>query len=303
MPRAAELVREHTNDHERAIAWQLYCEMASRGAGLLTPVFERNDNTWGRLSAQTDPTLHNDALSMLAQSIELSALAPNMQVKMPATSAGLAMVEDATFHGVNLNVTVSFCVPQVLAIAEAVERGLRRRDAAGLDTAHMAPVATMMIGRLDDWLKVVAKRDGIPVDPVVTDWAGIACAKRALGLFDERGYRTKLLVAAYRHLGHWSELVGGDLVMTMPWEWQVKANRSGIAPVSRIDTPVDSAILHTLQTAFPDFVRAYEPDGMSIAEFDSFGPVRRTLRSFIGAWYDFVGEVRNVMVPDPDVLA
>lgn len=96
---------------------------------------------------------------MLAQSIELAELGLNMQVKMPCTSAGVAMIEEATFQGVNLNVTVSFSVPQVLAIGEAIERGLVRRDAAGMDTSHMAPVATMMVGRLDDWLKIVAKRD------------------------------------------------------------------------------------------------------------------------------------------------
>ncbi len=300
MPRAAELVAANPTWHERRVAWQLYTEMGQAGARLMEPVFEANDRTWGRLSVQTDPTLHNDSAAMLTQAIELSQLGPNMQVKMPATSQGIAMVEEATFQGVNLNVTVSFCVPQVVAIADAIERGLARRDAAGLDTKHMAPVATMMIGRLDDWLKVVAKRDAIDVDTSVLDWAGIACAKRAYNLFIERGYRTTLLVAAYRHLGHWSELIGGDLVQTMPHEWQVKANQSGHHPEPTLHLPVDPTVLTALQSQFPDFVRAYEPDGMSIAEFDTFGPVARTLRSFIGAWYDFVGVVRDVMVPNPD---
>ena len=301
VPRVAEIISEHRNFNERALAWQLYTEMGAAGAELLLPVFERNDRTWGRLSVQTDPTLHNDAPAMLAQSIKLSRLGANMQVKMPATAAGIAMVEDATFHGVNLNVTVSFCVPQVIAIAAAIERGLERRDAAGLDTVHMAPVATMMIGRLDDWMRVVAKRDGVDMDPAAFDWAGIACAKRALGIFQERGYRTKLLAAAYRHLGHWTELVGGDMVLTMPWEWQVKANQSGHFPEPRIDVPVDPSYIAELTAKVPDFTRAYEPEGMSVHEFDTFGPVVRTLRSFIAAWYDFVGVVRDVMLPNPDI--
>jgi transaldolase len=301
LPRAAEIIAEHPHSHERDLAWQLYNEMGMVGATLLLPVHEASGGVFGRLSVQTDPTLHNDSAAMLAQSVALSKLGPNMQVKMPATSAGIAMVEEATFQGVSLNVTVSFCVPQVLAIAAAIERGLERREAAGLDTAHMSPAATMMIGRLDDWTKVLIKRDGIDLDPALADWAGIACAKRAYGLFLDRRYRTKLLVAAYRHLGHWSELIGGDMVQTMPWEWQVRANQSGLAPVSTIDTPVDPSIVAELAAKVPDFVRAYEPDGMSVVEFDTFGPVQRTLRSFIGAWYDFVGVVREVMIPDPDV--
>lgn len=299
LPRAAEMISAQKSANERRIAWQLYCEMGARGAELLMPVFEKNDRTWGRISVQTDPTLHNNGAAMLSQAEELARLGPNLQVKMPATSAGISALEEATFRGVNLNVTVSFCVPQVLAIAAAIERGLQRRDDAGLDTAHMAPVATLMVGRLDDWMKVVVERDQLTVDPSALDWAGIACAKRALVMFQEHGYRTKLLAAAYRHLGHWTELVGGDVVLTMPWEWQLKANRSGHHPEPRIDRAVDTEVMAALLT-IPDFQRAYEPDGMTVSEFDTFGPTVRTLRSFIGAWYEFVGDVRNVMLPDPD---
>jgi transaldolase len=300
LPRIRELVRDHGDWNERQIAWALYTEMAVAGAELLLPTFEAQNETWGRLSVQTDPTLHNNSQAMVQQSVDLSNLGRNMQVKIPATAAGIGAIEDATFQGVNLNVTVSFCVPQVLAISEAIERGLRRRESTGLDNAHMAPVATMMIGRLDDWLKLLAKRNGITGTPEYLDWAGIACAKRAYYIMGERGYQTKLLVAAYRHLGHWSELVGGDMVQTMPWEWQMRANQSGLNPVNTIDDPVDAKIVSSLQTLFPDFVRSYEPDGMTVAEFDSFGPTRRTLRSFIAAWYDFVSVIRDVMIPDPD---
>ncbi len=301
-PRVVELVSAQKNRHERQHAWQLYTEMGVAGAQLLQPVFEKHNKTWGRLSIQTDPTLHNDMFAMLQQSIEIAQLGPNIQIKVPATTAGIGMVEEATFEGVSLNVTVSFTVPQVLEIAEAIERGLRRRDAAGLPTEHMAPVATMMVGRLDDWLKVVARRDGITIDESTMDWAGIACGKRALALFHERGYRTKLLIAAYRHLGHWSEFIGGDVVLTMPAEWQIKANRSGHDPKARIDHAVNPNIIAELQKKMPDFVRAYEPDGMTISEFDTFGPTRRTLRSFVGAWYDFIAIIRDVMIPDPDLI-
>ena len=41
-------------------------------------------------------------------------------------------MEEATYRGVSVNATVSFSVAQALAAAEAVERGLRRREAEGL---------------------------------------------------------------------------------------------------------------------------------------------------------------------------
>ncbi len=297
-PVLQSLVAEYPGWSETQIAWELYRRMGVAGAKLLDPVFAANDNKWGRLSIQTDPTLYNNADLMLAQSQELSALAPNMQVKMPCTSAGVAMIEEATYTGVSLNVTVSFSVPQVLAIADAIERGLDRRKAEGLATDHMAPVATMMVGRLDDWLKVIAKREGA-TDFAYLDWAGIACAKRGYALFQERGYTTKFLVAAYRHLGHWRELVGGDLVHTMPHEWQVKANNSGENPTDTIGQPVPAPVMSQL-LAMPEFVRAYEPNGMTVDEFNTFGPTLRTLRSFVVAWHDFVGIARDAMLPNPD---
>ena len=63
----------------------------------------------------------------------------------------------------------------------------------------MSPVATIMIGRLDDWMKVLVERDGLAVHPDAPNWAGIAAFKRAYGIFRERGYRARLLAAAYRH--------------------------------------------------------------------------------------------------------
>ena len=99
-----------------------------------------------------------------------------------------------------------------LAVGEAVERGLRRYEAAGGDTSRFSPVCSLMVGRLDDWMKVLVERDDIALDPDAANWAGIAVFKRAYGIYRERGYRTRLLAAAYRHRLHWTELVGGDVV-------------------------------------------------------------------------------------------
>jgi transaldolase len=158
-----------------------------------------------------------------------------------------------------------------------------------------------MVGRLDDWLRVIVERDGLAVDPDALDWAGIATFKRAVALYRERGFRTRLLAAAYRHRLHWTELVGGDVVLTMPHAWQVRFNASGIVPVPRIDEPVEPRLVAELESRIPDFGRAYAPDGLSPAEFDTFGATVRTLRSFIGSYHDLAAAVRDVVLPDPDI--
>jgi transaldolase len=298
--RIRSLAAEHTAWTELELTWAIVEEMAVGGAALLRPVFEREAGRVGRLSIQTNPSFYPDEERMLEQGLRFAGLAPNIQVKFPATRAGIAAIEEATFRGVSINATVSFTVPQALAVAEAVERGLQRREREGLEVDSVRPACTLMIGRLDDWLKAIAERDDVAADPNALNWAGIAVFKRAYGLYRERGYRTRLLAAAFRHRLHWTELVGGDIIMTLTHQWQVRFNESGLDPEPRIDTPVDPAIVDELAARFPDFVRAYEPDGLSPADFDTYGATVRTLRGFVKSYHDLTGSIRDIVLPDPD---
>ena len=299
--RIAEIVAVNPTWTEDEITWQLIEEMALRGAELLLPVFAREGGKKGRISIQTDPRFYRDAARITEQALRFSALAPNMQVKIPVTCAGVQAIEEATAAGVSINATVCFTVPQALAVAAAVERGLERREAAGEDVTTMTPVCTLMVGRLDDWMQVLVKRDGVVADPGIEHWAGIACMKKAYGIFNERGYRTRLLAAAFRHHLHWSELIGGDVVLTIPYSWQRLFNDSDIAVVPRMDDPVPQQVVDQLYRRVPDFRRAYDVDGMSPGEFDAYGATARTLRGFIESYHDLVAVIRDFMLPDPDV--
>lgn len=299
--RIYQIIDENPTWSEVEITWKLIEEMAVRGAGLLKPAYDQYKGKKGRLSIQTNPQFYRNPKAIAEHAIHFNTLAPNIQVKAPVTKAGIAAIEEATYQGVSINATVNFTVPQALAVAEAVERGLNRRTAEGKSIEEMSPVCTIMIGRTDDWMKAVSKREGYDVDPAVMDWAGIACLKRAYGIFKEKGYRTRLLGAAYRHLGHWSELIGGDIVLTIPYEWQLKINASDIEVKERMDNPVDPAIINEMLTKIPDFRRAYEPNGMTIDEFDGYGATVRTLRGFIASYHDLQGVIRDFMIPNPDI--
>jgi transaldolase len=299
--RIQELIADNPTWTEDEVTMKLFEEISVRGAEILLPVFEREDGRKGRLSIQTNPKLYRDAARITEQALRFAGLAPNMQVKVPGTRAGIQAAEDATAAGVNVNVTVCFTVPQALAAGAAIERGLVRREADGEDVSAMSPVVTLMVGRLDDWIEVLVKRDGILVDPGYPHWAGIACIKRAYQIYRERGYRARLLAAAYRHQLHWTELIGGDIVLTMPHAWQRLFNDSGLEPVPRFDEPVPEQIVDELYRLFGDFRRAYDPDGMTIDEFDGYGATVRTLRSFIGSYQDLVAAIRDSMLPNPDL--
>ncbi len=301
VPRVHEHAAANPTWSEVELTWAIIEEMAARGAAVLAPVCERKHGLAGRLSLQINPANHRDPARMLEQSLRFHGLAPNMQVKFPATAAGIAALEEATAHGVSINATVSFTVPQALAAAEAVERGLARREAAGEDISTMSPIVTIMIGRLDDWMKVLVERDDLAVHPDAPNWAGLAAFKRAYAIFRERGYRSRLLAAAYRHRLHWTEIVGGDVSMTMPHSWQVRFNKSGIVPEPRMDVPVDEAYVADLYERIPDFRRAYEPDGLTADEFEGYGASARTLRTFVTSYHDLQAAIRDLVLPNPDV--
>jgi transaldolase len=305
MPRWRDTIRGLIADDPKAcevsLTWRLIEAMAVEGAQALAPVFEREGGAKGRLSAQTNPTFYRDPERMCAHAVRLGSLAPNMQVKIPATAAGVAAIEEATRQGVNVNATVCFSVSQALAVAEAVERGLDRREAEGLPVADMSPVCTIMVGRVDDWMHALAARDGVTADPGALHWAGVAVFKEAYRLFQARGYRARLLAAAYRHHLHWSELIGGDVILTIPGGWQRRFNASAVEVRARMHEPVDPQIIQELRARFDDFGRAYDEDGMTEAEFDTYGATVRTLRGFISSYHELIALVRDLMLPDPDV--
>jgi transaldolase len=298
--RIREIINEKLRATEDEIAWQVVAEISVNSAALLKPIFDVHHGKNGRLSIQTDPRLFRDPEAIVALEQEFNRLAPNMIVKIPVTCAGIPAIEEATYLGISINATVCFSLPQCVAVAEAVERGLRRREREGKDIATMGPVCTIMVGRLDDWLKVVLEKENIAIDPGYLEWAGVAVFKKTYQLFRERGYRIRLLSAAFRNHMHWSEFIGGDVVISPPYSWQVRFNASDIEVRSRIDKPVDPQIIEELSKKFADFRRAYTEGGILMEDFDSFGPSRRTLRQFIAACHDLDGLVRDILLPNPD---
>jgi transaldolase len=298
--RIQEIIQQNPSATDDELTWQVIEEISVKGAELLLPIFNRGDGKEGRLSIQTDPKCYRNSERMVRQAVHFNKLAPNIIVKLPATRAGVEAIEETTYQGVSINATVCFSVSQALAVAEAVENGLVRREKEGKDTTSMGPVCTIMVGRVDDWLKVLTNRDDIVTNPPCLEWAGVAVMKRAYEIFKKRGYRARLLSAASRNHMHWSEFIGGDVVITLTYQWQRRFNACDVEVIPRIGTAVEPWIIEELNNKFEDFRRAFEPDGLGLDEFDTFGPTVRTLRQFIGGYESLVSTIRDLMLPNPD---
>jgi transaldolase len=96
----------------------------------------------------------------------------------------------------------------------------------------------------------------------------------------------------------WSELVGGDVVVSPPFGWQKIIQGSDYVVEPKIDVPVREDYIEQLNR-LEDFRRAYEVDGMPIEEFENFGPTRKTLRQFLQADADLDQLVADILVPAP----
>ncbi|HUP58601.1 MAG TPA: transaldolase family protein, partial [Bdellovibrionota bacterium] len=293
-PLIDSITREHRSATDEEIAWKLIDEIARHSAAILEPVYRSTSGDRGYLSVQVNPKYYRDADRMFEHGRHLASLAPNIAIKAPTTPAGIEAMERLTAEGISVNATVSFTLSQALAVATAIERGLERAEEAGHKTVR--PHVTLMVGRLDDHLQRVMAKEQVVTDPADLNWAGIAVVRKAWSIFRQREFRSKLLVAAFRHHLHWSELVGQDVVFSMPYAYWKQFEASGMEPMARIRETVPADRLERLERFFPDFVKAYDENGLPPAAFAGFGPTVHTLNQFVGATQDLYSLVRERML-------
>ena len=119
-----------------------------------------------------------DRDGMLAQADDLASLDPNIVIKLPMTTDGLAACTALSKRGVKTNVTLCFSAVQGLMAAKA-------------GATYVSP----FIGRLDD-----------------IGQSGMDLIRDMRALFDNYAFDTKILAASIRHTEHvlQSALAGAD---------------------------------------------------------------------------------------------
>lgn len=270
----AALPRDLTGD-EKAI--KLQSTVVAHYAKLLEPL--RTDFGRGYCCIQTNPGKPGITEAMVAQAKEFAKVAPNVVIKIPATRSGIEAIEECAALGFNVAATVSFTVPQVIAVAEAIQRGFNRARANGLTPG--LGIAVLMVGRLDDYLRDVMYDTKAPCSESDVIWAGTAAIKRAYRIFNERKYECVLMPAGCRGGYHISELAGAKMIMSIAPKIAVQLqNITEENFIEKIDEDVDEKIIDRL-SSMKEFRKAYEPDGMSLDDFITFGSCNRTLDQFV----------------------
>ena len=283
----AEQWRERVRRFAQTMAVQdiphaVTAEVVTTVADMIAPIYSKTKGDAGYVCAQCNPNNYSNAQAMVNEAVAYNSLRPNIANKIPVSAAGLEAIEELTSRGITTTCTTSFTVPQVLAIAEAFRRGLKRQSkAAAGKLIHC--YAVIMAGRLDDHLRDEVKAGRGQASEQAITISGLAVCKRAYRLFQERGYESVLLIGGMRGHYHVTELVGGNMVLTIAPSMQAEILRAGYGLRRTIDDPVADDLVQEMSHV-PDFRRAYEPDGMTPAEFSGFGAFVKTQGQFIDSY-------------------
>ena len=172
-----------------SLFYELALEDLTLAADLLRPTHETSSGVDGWVSLEVSPLLADDAAGSITAAAELHARAqrPNLFIKIPGNSAGLAAIEDSIFRGIPVNVTLLFSRFQYLDAANAYMRGIERRLAAGF-SPQVASVASVFVSRWD-----AAANAALP--DRLRNQLGIAVARQIHG-----SYRSLLASARWQKL-------------------------------------------------------------------------------------------------------
>jgi transaldolase len=208
---------------------------------VLRPVYDRTDGRDGFVSIEVSPRLARNASASIAEARRFwqEVARPNLFVKIPGTSEGVAAVEALLFEGINVNITLLFAVDRYEECAAAYMRALERRKSAHEPLARMASVASFFLSRIDTVVDEQLRRKaegGMPQAERLLGKCAVAnarlayrrfgelCSSERWRLLDAAGARPQRLLwaststknPAYDDLMYVEPLIGPHTINTLP---------------------------------------------------------------------------------------
>ena len=228
-------------------------------ADFLRPLYDVTAGRDGLASIEVNPELADDEEGTVAEALRLwrELDRPNIMIKIPATTAGVAAIARVIGAGINVNATLMFSLQHYDAVAFAYIEGLERLVASGGDPSHVASVASFFVSRIDG---VVDKQLAAAGNTSLLGVIANANAKLAYRRFRQvfSGHRWEALAAkgaryqrplwastssknpAYPDLIYVDNLIGPDTVNTVPLN-TLEATLDHVVLVRTVDQGVDEA--------------------------------------------------------------
>lgn len=220
------LIRSKKNLSRYDYFFLTYKEVIRRGAAMMLPIWKASNGKYGYISGQLDPRLMTETEKMITMAKEIRSIAPNVMIKVPASTQGVEVVKELTSLGIPTNVTTCFTLPQIWAVAKAAKEGVEIAKKNNVDMSKWRAVITMMVGRLTEnpVLDEQAKKRGIVLSWSDKHWLGIYVFRKAYKLLEENGMPSKMLACSLRdgpvvagaHRFWDIEKITGNIVYTLP---------------------------------------------------------------------------------------
>ena len=302
-----DLLGENPDIDLKELVWLTYKQVVKRGAELYMPIFEASKGRFGWISGQLDPRLFTETEQMVRDAVELSALSPNVMIKVPASMQGIDVVKILASKGISTNTTVCFTLPQIMASADATMEGIKLAEKNGVDLSKWRAVITMMIGRLteQETLDIQAARRNIKLSWQDKHWFGIAVFRRAYSLLAEGGYASKMLACSMRagplvagKMRFWDvqKLAGGDIVYTCPPYVLEPLFELGDDLIFQpeIEDEVPSNVMDKMMK-IPYCIQAYDPNGLALEQFNDHPSTTSTVATFSKGFAGLEGFIEKRM--------
>lgn len=164
---------------------ELMCRDVQDACDLLEQIFVDSAGYDGRVSIEVPPALAHDADETVnaARALWQRIDRPNLLIKVPATSAGLAAVVTLLAEGISVNVTLIFSLQRYREVMNAYFTGLERARAAGHDLTRIHSVASFFVSRLDTAIDAQLRAIGSDEALQLCGTAAIANARLAYEIF------------------------------------------------------------------------------------------------------------------------
>ncbi|MDC0584646.1 hypothetical protein OAO55_02835 [Bacteroidales bacterium] len=246
---------------------------------IFMPLWEKTNGEHGYVSIQGDPIHEDDAQVIIDEARLNREMNPNVMIKIPATKAGLEAMDVLIAENTPLNAT------EVMGATQAIQLCEMYKSITMKTKKKPVMLLSLITGIYDEWLQKEVEKEGIDINKDILGQAGMAIAKKVYDLMHDRGYDLGFIGGGVRELHHFTEMVGGDVCITMNWKGHVEDLIKLDQPVvSRLFNPIQPMVLDTLLEKVEGFRQAYFENGLTVDEFEEFGPVEYFRDMFVSAW-------------------
>ena len=292
------VIRARSGLDAQALYEQLAIADLQQAADLFRPVYEASHGRDGFVSFEVSPHLADDTEATVREARRLwSALnRPNSLIKVPATTAGIAAIQQLIADGINVNATLLFSLQRYQEVAQAYLAGLEARAEQGKPLVAVSSVASFFLSRIDTL--VDSKLDTLATARQqaqrLRGQTAIASARLAYqtykrlfagarwGRLAVAGATTQRLLwaststkdPAYSDVKYVEALIGAETINTLPPE-TIEAYRDHGLPETRLETELEFASdvltgLAEVGLDLDELTRQLEREGVQkfIAAFD-----------------------------------